>query len=328
VTSAVLGVDLGGTKVRVAIAGPDGAILAEQEEPTARGAAKAIVAQVARSMAGLCAAAGVAPGDVLAAGLAVPVAIDPRSGRSWSTHNVPGFAGLDVGDSFERGLGLPVVLDNDGNLAALGEGRAGAAVGVDDFVVIVIGTGIGSGIVAGGRLVRGAHGGGGEIAFLPLGTDPWDARSRARGAFEAAVAGPAITARADAALRANAALRADDALRAGAGSTLPPAARLADIAEAAAGGDPLASRLLDEEARLIAMGITAVAAVVDPQLVILSGGVGVVPGLLGRVRAHVATLAERPPTIVTGLLGARAPLVGAIEIALERARGADPRTGR
>jgi glucokinase len=235
----VLGVDLGGTKMRAALAGPGDAFLAEVEEPTVRGAGEAIVAQVARLLAVLCTVAGVAPGDVRAAGLAVPVAIDPGSGRSWSTHNVPGFAGLDPAAAFERGLGLPVVLENDGNCAALGEGRAGAAVGVDDFVVIVIGTGIGSGIVSGGRLVRGAHGGGGEIGFLPLGTDPWDEHNRARGAFETAVAGPAIRARVEAALQA------------GAASTLARAAHLEDVARAAAAGDRLAARLLGARAPLV-----------------------------------------------------------------------------
>jgi predicted NBD/HSP70 family sugar kinase len=307
----VLGVDLGGTKVRAAIAGPDGAVLAELEEPTARGPGEAVVAQVSRVMAVLRARAGVAPGTVRAAGLAVPVAIDPVSRRSWSTQNVPGFAGLDPAEAFERGLGLPVALDNDGNCAALGEGMAGAAVGVDDFVVLVIGTGIGSGIVSGGRLVRGAHGGGGEVAFLPVGTDPWDERNRVRGAFETAVAGPAVQARVDAALRA------------GVPTALSYGARLADVARAAADGDPLAGRLLDEEARLLALGIAAIAAVVDPELVVLSGGVGVVPGLLQPVQAHVAALSERPPRIVTGLLGDRAPLVGAIGFAMELAGPAD-----
>ena len=303
----VLGVDLGGTKVRAALAAPDGSILAELVEPTAKGPGEAIVAQVANALATLCARAGVAPADVRAAGLAVPVAIDPPTGATWSTQNVPGLAGLDAAGAFERALGMPVAIDNDGNSAALGEGRAGTAVGVADFVVIVLGTGIGSGVVAGGRLVHGARGGAGEIAYLPIGTDPWDERNRAGGTFETAVAGPAIRARVDAAVRA------------GTPTVLRPGARLDEVARAAAACDAVASRLLDEEARLIALGIAALAAVLDPELVVLSGGVGVVPGLLEPVRGHVATLTERSPAVATGVLGDRAPLVGAVGLALELA---------
>ncbi|HYN47500.1 MAG TPA: ROK family protein [Candidatus Nanopelagicales bacterium] len=196
---------------------------------------------------------------------------------------------------------------DDGNCAALGEGRAGAAIGVASFAVLVIGTGIGSGIVAGGRLLRGAHGGAGEIAFLPRGSDPWDERNRVLGAYETAVAGPAVRARLLAALGA------------GEATTLGRGAGFLDIATEAAAGDALAGRLLDEEARYVALGIAAISAVTDPEVVVLSGGVGAIGALLEPVREHVATLCARPPRLVTGLLGERAPLVGAIGLALDLA---------
>ncbi len=177
VAGVVLGVDLGGTKMRAAFADLHGGILAEVVEPTAHGSAEQVVAQVAAAHVALAATAGVAPGAVLAAGLGLPLAVDPRTGESWSFHNVPGLGGVAAGDAFRHALGMPLAFDNDANCAAIGEGRAGAAVGLADYAVIAIGTGIGSGIVAGGRLLRGVHGGAGEIAFLPLGTDPWDARN-------------------------------------------------------------------------------------------------------------------------------------------------------
>jgi len=304
----VFGADLGGTKLRAALADASGTILAELVEPTVRGSGREIAAQVAAALAALEARTGVPPGEVRAAGLALPLAVDPRTGESWSFHNVPGLGGVAAGDAFRDALRIPVALDNDGNCAALGEGRAGAAIGVTDFAVLVIGTGIGSGIVAGGRLLRGAHGGAGEIAFLPLGTDPWEKRNRVLGAYETAVAGPAVRARLEAALQA------------GESTTLATGAGLAAIAAAAAAGDALANRLLDEEARYVALGIAAISAVADPELVVLSGGVGVIGGLLEPVRAHVATLAARPPHVVSGLLGARAPLFGALGLALDLAR--------
>jgi predicted NBD/HSP70 family sugar kinase len=309
----VLGVDLGGTKMRAALADGEGAILAELIEPTVRGNGEAIVGQVAAALRTLRARCGAEAGHIGAAGLALPVAVDPRSGRSWSFHNVPGLGTVDAAVALREALEMPVVVDNDGNCAALGEGRQGAAIGLADFVVIVLGTGIGSGIVAGGRLVRGAHGGAGEIAFLPLGSDPWEERNRTLGAYETVVAGPAIRTRVDAALRYARPTR----LRTSPAARLRQGATLADVAAAATAGDELASRLLDEEARYLALGIAAIAAVVDPELVVLSGGVGAVGGLLGPTREHVAALAARPPRIETGLLGDRAPLLGAVQLGLD-----------
>ena len=299
----LLGVDLGGTKLRAALADEAGAILAETVEPACGGTVDAIVAQVVAVRETLAGRAGRAAGAVRVSGIALPVALRPGSGLAWSTGNIRGLEGVAARAAFAQALGIPVAVDNDANCATVGEGRAGAAAGESDYAVVAIGTGIGGGIVSGGRLLRGARGGAGEVAFLPIGGDPWTARGRASGAYETAVAGPAVVA------------RLDDALGAGEASRLIPGSRLEAIAEAAAAGDALASRLLDEEARLVALGIAAIRAVVDPALVVLSGGVGAVVGLLAPVRAHVATLCAEPPRIVTGLLGERAPLVGALHLA-------------
>jgi len=299
----LLGVDLGGTKLRAALADEAGTILAEIVEPAIGGTVEAIVAQVVAVREQLAARAGRPSWAVRVAGIALPVALRPGSGLAWSTGNIRGLEGVAADAVFAQALGIPVVVENDANCAALGEGRAGAAAGESDYAVVAIGTGIGGGIVSGGRLLRGARGGAGEVAFLPVSGDPWTARSRASGAYETVVAGPAVVA------------RLDDALGPGEASRLIPGSRLEALAEAAAAGDALASRLLDEEARLVALGIAAIRAVVDPALVVLSGGVGAVVGLLAPVRAHVATLCAEPPRIVTGLLGERAPLVGALHLA-------------
>jgi predicted NBD/HSP70 family sugar kinase len=296
----VLGVDLGGTKVRAAIADTSGMVLAETVEPAVGGVVGPVVAQVVALRDVLAARTGRRPGDIVIAGMSLPLALHPATGDAWSTGNIPGLRGIAPAEVFARALGIPVAADNDGNCAALGEGRAGAAIGETDYAVLAIGTGIGGGIVSGGRLLRGTRGGAAELAFLPLGDDPWTARSRELGAFELAVAGPAIVG------------RLDEALRDGEPSSLACGSRLEAIATAAAAGDALAARLLDEEARLVALGIAAVQAIVDPALVVLSGGVGAVSGLLAPVVQHVSALCAQPPRVVTGLLGERAPLVGAL----------------
>lgn len=308
----LLGIDLGGTKLRAALADADGTIRAEIVEPAAGGPVEAIVAQVWSVRSTLASLAGVAPAAVRSAGLGLPIAIDPRSGRAWSTGNVPGLEAVVAAEVFGRALGVPVVVENDANCAALGEGRLGAAAGETDYAVVAVGTGIGCGIVSGGRLLRGARGGAGEIAFLPLGEDPWTERSRALGAYEAAVAGPAILERLEAAFAE------------GEPTTLAVASGLTAIAEAAAAGDALAARLLDDEGRLLAVGIAALAAVVDPAVVVLSGGVGAVAGLVPSVRAHTAALCAHPPRIVGGLLGERAPLIGALGLARDALAAGGP----
>jgi predicted NBD/HSP70 family sugar kinase len=304
----VLAVDLGGTKIRAAIADPSGIILAETVEPTVGGDVDAVAAQAVALRDALAIRADRRPGEIAVAGMALPVALHPATGLAWSTGNIRGLHGSAPAELFERALGIPVAADNDGNCAALGEGRDGAAVGETDYAVLAIGTGIGGGIVSGGQLLRGARGGASELAFLPLGSDPWTTRSRELGAFELAVAGPAIVA------------RVDEAVRGEEASSLASGSRLAAIATAAAAGDALAIRLLDEEARLVALGIAAIQAVVDPALVVLSGGVGAVSGLLGPVVKHVTSLCAQPPRVVTGLLGERAPLVGALLIARDELR--------
>ncbi len=303
--SLVLAVDLGGTKLRAALADETGDVGAESVELAVGGSADAVVAQVAAVRESLAGQVGRSFEDVRAAGIALPVALRPGSGEAWSTGNVPSLAGVVVAAALVQALGIPVATDNDANCAALGEGRLGAAAGESDYAIVAIGTGVGCGIVSGGRLLRGARGGAGEIASLPLGGDPWATRSRRLGAYETVVAGPAVVARLDAALAG------------GETSILKPGSRLRAIAEAAEAGDRLAARLLDEEARAAALGIAALRAVVDPALVVLSGGVGAVAGLLDPVRAHVATLCPEPPRIVTGLLGERAPLVGALQLVLD-----------
>jgi predicted NBD/HSP70 family sugar kinase len=300
----LFGVDVGGTKLRAALANLDGTILAELTEPTVRDSGAGLVERVAIALERLRCEVPAGP-EVVAAGVALPVGVDPGSGRLRSTHNVPGLADVaDIRAELGRALGgLPVAVDNDANAAALGERARGSAIGVDDLAVIVIGTGVGMGLIAAGRLIHGARGMAGELAFLPLGGDPFGRAALAMGTFEGAAAGPAIRERISAAVRS------------GARTSLPVDATFAEATLAAVAGDALAGTIVDEEARLVALAIAAVVAVVAPELVLLGGGVGSVPGLLEPVRAHLVRLIAEPPRVETSRLGDRAELVGAIELA-------------
>jgi glucokinase len=302
--SHVLGIDVGGTKLRAAIADGAGAVIAETTEPTDGREAGRLVAQVRRVAEDLERRTGA---QVAAVGIALPVVVDPSGGPATSVHNVPGLAGIDVGAALRAAFPVPVASDNDVTLATLAEWRRGAGVGRRDFAVLAIGTGIGMGIVAAGTIVRGAHGAAGEVGFLPFGADPADPASRTCGAFEVAAAGPGLRRRIHAA--------------AASGGSFPADADLDAVAAAAEAGDDVARAVLDHEARLLATGIAAVGAVLDPELVILGGGVGSSRRLLAPVRRELAAAMARPPAIATSALGDRGPLVGAIELALDTAFG-------
>jgi predicted NBD/HSP70 family sugar kinase len=305
--AALLGFDLGGTNLRGALADADGLPIVEAVEATGHNSAAGMLDQMAAMsdrLVGMAASAGAGVDlEITACELGLAAAVEPGSGRLRSIHNLPALAGIRVGEELERRLRIPVGVENDANLAALAEGRVGAAVGVSDYVFIAIGTGIGMGVVMDGRLRRGWRGMAGEVGFLPLGANPRTARARRSGAWEVAAAGPAVRRRIAVAVASESP------------TTLTRRSILADALAAAEAGDEVAARIVDGEAALIALGVAAVVAIIDPKLVILGGGVGANPGLLEPVRRHLASLSATSPRMECSQIGERAPLLGALEAA-------------
>lgn len=304
----VFAVDVGGTKVRAGLANLYGEVATERVEATTRGGGDAVVAQVGALCRALAAEVGIDGSLLLAAGVSLPGVIDPAADRVSAAFNVPGLDLVAPIHAIEAALGVPVVVANDVNLAAVGERWRGRAVGIDDFVALSIGTGIGAGIIAGGELYLGASGGAGEVGFLPFARDPFDPAHHVGGPFEASAAGPRML---DALIAA---------LAAGRASTADPGAGVPGIFEAAEAGDALAIEIVDAEARWIGLAIAAITAVLDPRLVVLGGGVGSNPGLLGPVRREVARLLPRPVPVEASGLDDRGPFVGAVAVALQVAR--------
>lgn len=304
----VFAADIGGSKTRVGLTDLYGETAAERVEPTTRDGALAVVAQIRRLYDEVRGEAGIDEAIVRAAGISVPGVIDPGADRVSDAFSVPGLDSVRPAAEFEAALGLPVVLGNDVNLAALGERWRGRAAGVDDFVAFSIGTGVGAGIVAGGELYIGARGAAGEIGFLPLARDPFDPAHRAGGPFEASASGPHVL---DRLVRARGQGRFTAA---------DPKDGVAGIFAAAAAADALATELVEDEARWVALAIAAVAAVLDPRLVVLGGDVGSNPGLIEPVRRELARLIPRPPAVEVTSLDDRAPFFGAIAVALQVAR--------
>lgn len=296
----VIGIDLGGTKVRAAVADLFGEILAEQVEPTAAEGGEAVLDQLIHLTKRLTDQAGTDLTSVQAVVLGSPGVFDPKSDQLALVPNIPGFEDLHLSRRLREQFDAEVLIENDVNLAAVGERWRGVAARIDHFAFLAIGTGIGMGLVINGELHRGLHGAAGEVAYLPIGADPFDPAVRRRGALEEAASASGILAR----------------LHDRGGQ----AASVRDVFAAAERGDALARELVDEQGRLLALAILSTAAVVDPELVVLGGGIGSSPLLLPPVRAHLDALVPYPVRVESSALGDRAALLGALTLGLHAAR--------
>lgn len=288
----LLGVDVGGTKMHMALADLEGRILAEVRAPTAQGGGDAILRQIEEQRRAVLERAEVGEDRLAAAGVGLPGSVHPSHGR---LHRAPNVAGLEGGDfraALTERLGLPVALENDVNLAALGEAWRGGTPG--GLVFIALGTGIGMGTVLDGRLLRGATGAAGEIAWLPIGADPSDPAVQGSGALESVISSAALV----------------RAYRARGGEGEGGLRDLFDRTD-----DPAFDATLDELADLLARAVLAVVAVLDPGRVALGGSVGSRPEVLRRLTARLARLAANPPTCEVSRLGNRAGVIGAVRAA-------------
>lgn len=293
----LLACDLGGSKLHLAVANPAGGILAEVVEETDRRSARALLSQIRKGVATALAEAGIARRQIARAVIGMPGVIDPTTGRLSLCPNLPDFGRTNVAAAMSRAFGCPARIENDVNLAVLGERWRGAGRGKDNMAFIALGTGIGMGLLCDGRLVRGAHGAAAEIAYLPIGGDPFNPGNVAAGTFESIVGTPGI-------------------LRRFAESGGKGAEDVRGILAAMIAGDPIARRVVDETAKWTALGIAAVVALFDPELVVLGGGFGTRREVVARIRAHLRRCLPRPVPVAPSILGNRAALLGAIATGL------------
>lgn len=241
----VLAIDLGGTKVALAVVDAAGALRSRTRRASHEGDAALAPEAIAASAAETVRAAGLEWEGVRAAGVVVPGIYDPSTGRAWAP-NLWGPDEVALGDELRERLPVPVVIDSDRSGYVLGEAWRGVARGATDVVFLAVGTGIGAGILSGGRLVRGTGGIAGAVGWFGL--DPrWREEYGRMGGFEAEAAGPAL------------------ARRLGAASA-------EDVAAAARRGDPAARRAVDDTVEWLAMGVANLISALNPQVVVLGGG--------------------------------------------------------
>ena len=311
----ILGMDIGGTKLAIVVAAPDGEVLAERREPSqATEGPDAMIGRATRMAREAAAEAGVALGDVAGVGIGCGGPLDPWRGIVHNALNNPGWIDVPLVARIERELGRPAHLDNDANAAALGEHRFGAGRGVDDLVYLTISTGVGGGLILGGRLYHGVNGNAGELGHISVQVrDGRPCHCGSIGCLEAYCSGTNIAA------------RFTEALTAGGRSSLEgrKAIGAREVADAARDGDPLARQVWGETMELLGGGIVSIVHAFNPRLVILGGGVTRAGELLfDPVRSIVTQRAmpwlAEPVEIVPARLGERAGVLGAVAVALER----------
>jgi predicted NBD/HSP70 family sugar kinase len=206
-------------------------------------------------------------------------------------------------DSVRAAIGTPVLLDSNINLSAIGEKWRGLAVGVANFAFVAVGESAGVGIVIADEVVRGAHGLAGNLQSLPDSTAPADRSKSANAAgIGASLTAPALR----------------RAIKESSWSSSPPRT-IAELFERAE-TDELAAGLIDSEARRIAQVVVSVCALLDPELVVLGGGIGSFPQLADPVRRHTANHIPRGTPIETSMLRENAALYGALAVGLREAR--------
>jgi glucokinase len=307
-----VGIDLGGTELRVGVVAGDGSVLARETTPTdvAAGSAAAVrtMAEMVRSVA-----TGAAP---VAIGLCAPGPLDAERGVLLTPPTLPGWDGAALTGPLAELTGLPVTLDNDGHAAAYGEWRHGAGRGMDDFVYITVSTGIGGGVVSGGRLLRGRLGLAGHVGHMTVSDTSEPCACGNRGCWEALASGTALGRAARAALRER-----SGSLIAACAGTAPVTAR--HVGQAAAQGDALAQQLLHAEARWLGIGIVNLLHLFSPRRVVVGGGVSALfdllePGIREVIQKR-ALPHFRAVDLARAELGDAAGMVGAACLALDSA---------
>jgi len=249
--------------------------------------------QIAAGAGQLARAAGIEVAQARHVMVGVPGAVDPRTGRVSQTPNITGMEDFDIRQFLRERFGPHVAVENDVNLAMLGEQALGCASQCRNAAFLSLGTGAGLGLLINDKLFRGARGAAGEISDLPIGHDPTAPIPSATDAFELEVGSVAIV----------------DRYRRLGGTA---AVTVRDIFRLSEAGDEVAAAVLETTARWVALAVATLQSLLDLELIVFGGSIGVRPELYERVRRALPALFARPVTIAPSRLGDRAGLIGAV----------------
>ncbi|MCC7367730.1 MAG: ROK family protein [Chloroflexi bacterium] len=264
----VIGIDLGGTKIRSVVTRHDGEILGEDVRMTdAEAGQEVVVGRLVASARAAAAASGLRPTDIVAAGVTAPGTVDFDAGVLHQPPNLPGWDAVPLAQLLTGPLGCPVFLENDANAAAYGEWRHGAGTGLRHMIYLTVSTGIGAGLILNGGLYRGADGAAGELGHITVDVTGPEHNCGMVGCVEVMASGTAI------------ARMAHEAYTAG---RSPELARLAaergeltaaEVDEAAELGDPVADEILGRAATYLGIGLASYINIFNPEAIVIGGGV-------------------------------------------------------
>lgn len=308
-----IGIDVGGTNVKIALVDDNGKIIYSNSVPTyAKMGYEYTVNNIKQAIKDLMKETNTTPADIEGIGFDFPGQVDCKTGVVKLAPNIPGWVNVPIAQMIEDEFHIPTRIDNDVRCAALGELKFGAGRGCENFICITVGTGIGSGIVINGKVVRGATNAAGELGHIKLQMNGGPICGCGdTGCLEAFASGPAIVAMAQEYIKGGKSTKFREMAAVEGGEITPYM-----VAKAAEEGDPVAKRIFEIVGEYIGIGLTSVINLLNPERVIIGGGVAESGELLlGPIRKTIKeramVVAGNAVEIVPAQLGNSAGVIGA-----------------
>lgn len=308
-----IGIDVGGTNVKIALVDDNGKIIYSNSVPTyAKMGYEYTVNNIKQAIKDLMKETNTTPSDIEGIGFDFPGQVDCKTGVVKLAPNIPGWVNVPIAQMIEDEFHIPTRIDNDVRCAALGELKFGAGRGCENFICITVGTGIGSGIVINGKVVRGATNAAGELGHIKLQMNGGPICGCGdTGCLEAFASGPAIVAMAQEYIKGGKSTKFREMAAVEGGEITPYM-----VAKAAEEGDPVAKRIFEIVGEYIGIGLTSVINLLNPEKVIIGGGVAESGELLlGPIRKTIKeramVVAGNAVEIVPAQLGNSAGVIGA-----------------
>lgn len=317
-TKFILAVDLGGTKVAAAVVSPKGEILARKQEPTRQNGPRDGISQITCLLYELLKENGLDGMDIQCIGIGIPAVLELDTDLVLWAPNLKDWRNIKLGPTLEQEFGLPVFIEYDGHTAVLGEWWVGNGRGYNSIVNVIIGTGIGGGMILDGHLYRGRDRLAGAAGWFTLTTNPecQDERASSLGFWESIAAGPGFAQQTQVLLVNH----PDSLLKLWKqGGTLT----VQDVFLAAQQGDSFANKMANLLAGWLGLGIANIISLVNPEIIILGGGVGsncsfILSEIQQVARCWAQPISADNVIITTSRLGTKAGLLGAAYGALLR----------
>ncbi len=308
-----IGIDVGGTNVKIALVDDNGKIIYSNSVPTyAKMGYEYTVNNIKQAIKDLMKETNTTPSDIEGIGFDFPGQVDCKTGVVKLAPNIPGWVNVPIAQMIEDEFHIPTRIDNDVRCAALGELKFGAGRGCENFICITVGTGIGSGIVINGKVVRGATNAAGELGHIKLQMNGGPICGCGdTGCLEAFASGPAIVAMAQEYIKGGKSTKFREMAAVEGGEITPYM-----VAKAAEEGDPVAKRIFEIVGEYIGIGLTSVINLLNPERVIIGGGVAESGELLlGPIRKTIKeramVVAGNAVEIAPAQLGNSAGVIGA-----------------